>query len=331
MIWITFVTIFATFVTPAEDRVELEACLEALARQRYPDFDVLVVDNASTEPVDEICHRHGAACIHEPVPGLTRARNRGARAARGELVAYIDDDAIPEPGWLEALVREFEDPAVAAVAGRARYMKAQGDTLRMSGEAAPDDIGPRPRRSFDRTASDWFALACFGGIGDGNSMAFRRYVLVNSVRFDERLGRGRLLDGGDEHVAFMSLIADGYRVNHAPEALVRHPAPATPELRRARQFRDRRASIAYVIFLWFEFPGYRADIARFLRKAVMKRVSGHARRPASLSRFEAVAAALGGVLVYWKARREWVCASQRHGGTADCAAPAFVRIPSPTR
>ncbi len=132
------------------------------ARQRYPHFDILVVDNGSAEPVHDICRSRGAACISEPVAGLTRARNLGARAARGDIVAYIDDDAIAEPEWLAALAREFDDPEVAAVAGRTRYMKAQGDSLRMSDEEAPGEIGRRPHQRFDRRTRDWFTLACFG-------------------------------------------------------------------------------------------------------------------------------------------------------------------------
>ncbi len=286
------------------------------------------MDNGSAEPVNEICRGRGAACIREPVPGLTRARNLGARAARGELIAYIDDDAIAEPEWLGALAREFEDPRVAAVAGRTRYMKAHGDTLRMSDKEALDETGPRPRRGFDHSTHDWFALVCFGRIGDGNTMAFRRSLLMNSVRFDERLGRGRLLEGGDEHVAFMSLISDGHRVTHAPDAVVRHPMPADPLLRRAKRFRDLRASVAYLIFLWLQFPGHRADVARFLGQALLKRLSGTAvapPAPTGLSGYQALAAALGGFHIYWKARQEWF-SHMRPPGRTETATPRVVTI-----
>ena len=175
------------------------------------------------------------------------------------------------------------------MAGRTRYMKAHGDTLRMSDEDAPGEIGPRPRRSFDRATPDWFTLACLGQIGDGNTMAFRRSLLTSSVRFDERIGRGRLIESGDEHVAFMSLISDGYRVSYAPDAVVRHPMPAEPSLRSAKRFRDLRSSVAYILFLWFQFPGHRIDLARFLRRALLKRVPGFgaaAPAAAGLSRFQ---------------------------------------------
>lgn len=319
-----------TVIVCTRDRPsQLAACLEAVAHQDYPRFDILVVDNGSAEPVHEICRARGAACIVEPVAGLTKARNLGARAARGEIVAYIDDDAIAEPGWLAALAREFEDLAVAAVAGRTRYMKAHGDSLRMSDEDAPDEVEPRPHRAFDRTTRDWFTLACFGRIGDGNTMAFRRSVLTSSVRFDERLGRGRLVESGDEHVAFMSLISDGHRVMHAPEAVVRHPAPAEPALRRAKRLRDLRASLAYAVFLWCQFPGHRPDVARFIGRALLRRVPGSgtaAPAAAGLSRFQVVAAVCGAIRIYWKARQEWLPRTPIAGGTVETVTPRVVTL-----
>lgn len=297
-----------TVVVCTRDRPrELERCLAALAAQQYARFDILVVDNGSGDSVAECCRARGAACIREPHPGLTRARNLAARAARGEIVAYLDDDAIAEPGWLSALVRTFADPRVAAVAGHTRYMKAQGDSLEMTDEDAPYEGRTRERLVVDRTMPEWFTLACFGGIGDGNTMAFRRAVLTSAVRFDERIGRGRLIDSGDEHVAFMSLIADGYRVAHAPDAVVRHPAPGTAPLQRAKRARDLRSSLTYLMFLVDQFPPYWRDIVRFLGRAALKRLRGagsgvaRPRLPAA----DIATAMTSAWRLYWRARREW--------------------------
>ena len=297
-----------TVVVCTRDRpLQLENCLQSLALQSYPRFDVLVVDNASTPPVRELCLRRGVGYVHEPVAGNNRARNVGVRAARGELVAYIDDDAIAEAGWLDALAREFADPSVAAVCGKYRYMKTYDDPAAMSGDEATDGIVVRPRGIFDRTTPDWFAVACFGGIGEGSNMAFRRELVAQPFGFDERLGRGRLLYGGDESVMFLSLIARGHRIVRAPEAVIRHPYPAAPAMQRALRLRDLRTSVAYVLFLWFEFPAYRADIFRHLGRAVRKRVTRSVATqpaPVRVSRWQALRAVFGGVALYWKARRE---------------------------
>ena len=71
-----------------------------------------MVDNApSDDRSREVAPRWGVRYVTEPVRGLSRARNRGARSCETEIVAYIDDDAVAEPDWLTMLVRDFEDPS----------------------------------------------------------------------------------------------------------------------------------------------------------------------------------------------------------------------------
>lgn len=296
-----------TVIVCTRDRPrELARCLHALSAQRYPSFDILVVDNGVSDGIADACLARGVACIREPIAGLTRARNLGARAAQGDLVAYIDDDAVAEPGWLSAIAAEFRDPLVAGVAGRTRYLLSPTDALDMSSDEEPGN-GPRPRTVVDRSTRDWFTCACFGGIGDGNTMAFRRELLTATVRFDERIGRGRAIDGGDEHIAFMSLIADGYRVVHAPEAVVCHPAPSSTTARRVKRLRDLQSSFVYLLFVAAQFPGHRVELARFLGRAIIKRLrpgrSGRGWPRVSIR--EVCGSAARGCLQYWQARREW--------------------------
>lgn len=298
-------TFSVTVVVCTRDRPErLEECLRALRSQAYPRFDILVVDNASATPVAGICARFGAGCVRAPVPGLTRARNIGARLARGEIVAYIDDDAIVEPAWLQTLVAGFGDPSVAAVSGRVRYMKAIGDSRAISDEVAPDDR-PRPPGRFDLATPDWFATASFGGVGDGGNMAFRRSVIEAGACFDERLGRGQLIDSGDEHLLFASLIARGHVILHEPDAVVRHPSPAAPELAFARRFADLRSSIAYLAFLWGRFPQRRGDMLAFLARAVARRMSPAWVFGTCTGWSSAAKAVAEGFIAYANARREW--------------------------
>ena len=301
----------------------LENCLSALAQQTQPDFDVLVVDNAPAPQVRDLCRQHVARYVHEPVAGISRARNTGVRAAQSDIVAFIDDDAIADPRWLAFLVPVFRDPSIGAATGGTRYMKSYGNDRLMSAEVAQEPT--RPRRVYARHDDGWFASASFGGIGDGMNMAFRRFLFTREIRFDERLGRGRMLDGSDEHVAFLSVLATGYRIAHIPSALVRHPAPAEPRALAAQRVAQLRSSIAYLMFLWFEFPAHRADLVRFVWHAIRKRLK--ARGPAAsacepMSRWQALWAAIAGPAVYLKARWEW----KDFGAIADVAQPLSRRV-----
>jgi len=95
----------------------LSECLEGLARLEYPDYETIVVDDGSTDHTAEIARSHGVRLISIANQGLAHARNVGLSAARGELVAYIDGDAFPDPHWLHYVAEAFARPGNAAVGG----------------------------------------------------------------------------------------------------------------------------------------------------------------------------------------------------------------------
>jgi glycosyltransferase involved in cell wall biosynthesis len=92
-------------------------CLEGLLRLEYPNFEVVVVDDGSTDNTAAIVSEYGFRMIRTPNRGLSSARNTGLAAATGEIVAYIDDDAYPDPHWLTYLARTFTTTTHAAVGG----------------------------------------------------------------------------------------------------------------------------------------------------------------------------------------------------------------------
>lgn len=111
-------------VVPAHNEADLlAATLEALAAQDVgAAYEVLVVDNASTDATAEVARSYGARVVPEPRRGVCRARQTGVDAARGEIVASTDADTVPPPDWLRRLDATLRaDPALVAVAGPCRY------------------------------------------------------------------------------------------------------------------------------------------------------------------------------------------------------------------
>jgi GT2 family glycosyltransferase len=94
-------------VVPARDgAASLPALLDSLAAQTLDRdrFEVVVVDNASSDATAEVARRAGAVVVSEPVPNRSRARNRGTGAAHADRLAFTDADCVAAPGWLEALL-----------------------------------------------------------------------------------------------------------------------------------------------------------------------------------------------------------------------------------
>jgi len=264
---------------------------------------VLVVDNAPDNKVArDIAAQFGALYVAEPVRGLSRARNTGARASRGDIIAYLDDDSLPEPHWLSALEREFNDPAVMIVTGRIISLPREAERL----EEVPFASSPFPlgRRTIDCSVSEWFEMANFGGVGDGGNMALRRSAFDIWPGFDVRLGRGAPIGAGEEHCAFFSLIELGYRAIYTPDAMIGHPCPQTGSEKRAAALGHLCSTSANVTMLFFEQPSYRARLLRYIfggmlgKRRVWRIYNDHPLRV--ISRYEATRAVFSGLVLYLK-------------------------------
>ncbi len=95
----------------------IEGCFKALRRLEYPNFEVIVVSDGSTDNTVALARSYGFRVIAQENQGLSAARNRALREAQGEIVAYIDDDAFPDPHWLRYLAHAFMTTAHAGVGG----------------------------------------------------------------------------------------------------------------------------------------------------------------------------------------------------------------------
>jgi len=254
-----------TVVIPTRERpAELDRCLDALQRQNYGRFQVVVVDSAPrNSQARDVAARWGARYEIEPLPGASRARNRGARSAGSEIIAYLDDDAVPESNWLANLVVEFRDPRVMAATGRIRPLHLVTEAERLFDRKGGYDRGTR-RQSVDRETPRWFERATFGDLGSEANMAFRRSAFDVWAGFEERLGRGAALGGGEGDYAFFRLVERGYRIVYTPAAVVHHPYPPTMEDLRSLHVRLFTSSAAYVTFLFFEHRQHRRAILRFV-------------------------------------------------------------------
>jgi len=111
-------------VIPAYNEAEfLGSCLDSLLAQDFRDsYEIIVVDNNSTDATADVARSYGVIVVHEPKPGVCSARQCGTAAARGEIIVSTDADTSFASDWLSRIDRAFrDDPARVAVAGPCRF------------------------------------------------------------------------------------------------------------------------------------------------------------------------------------------------------------------
>ncbi len=198
-------------VVPTRDRQDrLTRCVAALEAVLGADDELVVVDSASRTPVEGAlrCDRKGAS----------RARNAGWRAARHELVAFVDDDVEVRPGWADALV---------AALGEAPWVTGA------VGVPAGQEDRERPVAVTTLTEPTRLTLASRGTLGASANLGVRRSVLSAVGGFDERLGPGTWTRAAEDLDLMDRLLAAGFEGRFAPEAHAVHD-----------QWRSRRQLVA---------------------------------------------------------------------------------------
>jgi glycosyltransferase involved in cell wall biosynthesis len=205
-------------VVPTRNRAAmLEELLTALDAQDYPRFEVIVVNDASTDDTPEILRRwqrEGRIALRQEQPGGSyAARNRGWRATHGEIVAFTDDDCLPEPGWLSALAR-----ALAGRAGDGCTPGVQGVTLSTPLSADSSEATPFTHQIEQKRSGPPYRTC---------NIAYRRETLESAGGFDDRLRWYA------DNILGLRVREMG-SIGFAPDAIVHHPP-------RPREWRDRAA------------------------------------------------------------------------------------------
>lgn len=215
------------------DRTEdLGRCLDALMRMPDDGQEVLVVDNCpSTEATRRLVEScNGVRYVREDRPGLNAARNRALSEARHPIVAFTDDDAVPDRGWLRALASNFDQPLTLCVTGLTMPMELETAAQEWFERHNPFGKGFK-RTVFKGIQADPLRV---GRVGAGVNMALRRTAPEMIGFFDEALDAGTMTRSGGDHEMFSRILMAGYDIVYDPAALSWHRHRRTwEELRQA--------------------------------------------------------------------------------------------------
>lgn len=208
----------------------LSRCLGSLTKlkdladeSRRP--DLLVVDNAPPDDRtrDAVQRYPGIRYVREPVPGLDFGRNRAIAETDSDWLGFIDDDAVVDPGWLDALADGIaETPAAGGFAGPVLPLMLEAEAQLRFERAGGFGKGFDYRRFGTERWGEWTYPTAQGNFGTGASMVFSTSVLRSLGGFDEALDTGPPLPGGGDSDMYYRVVRGGHPVAYLPGLAVHH-------------------------------------------------------------------------------------------------------------
>jgi glycosyltransferase involved in cell wall biosynthesis len=301
----------------------VERLLRSLDDQasRLPDgsagLEILVVDNApSDERTRELAARCGVRYVREPRPGLNFGRNRALQEARGELLAFLDDDVVVDRHWSAGLASAWgENPDAAAFTGQVLPLALETEAQILF------EARGGFRRGFARVRygpvlpGDRLYPGGAGIFGTGANMAFRTDVLRSLGGFDEALDTGASLPGGGDLDMFYRIIRAGHPLIYEPRFLIFHEHRREMKALRYQYTRswgygfmcyvtkclqtdpERRVNLTRLVIWWF------VNSLIQVRRNYRKRLLGVPYVPPSILVGEAYGGALGLLGGYGRSQR----------------------------
>lgn len=250
-----------------DDGASAVRCTRSILAGTHQNVEVVVVNNRpgsnsleqtiATEFGDDTRVRYH----EEPKPGLSAARNSGARASRGEVIAFTDDDVVTDANWLASIDAVLADPAVDCVTGMILPLALETDAQWLLERFAGFGKGFEVTRfRLADSADDPLFPFAAGRFGSGANVSMRREVFEQLEGFDEVLGTGTKARGGEDLDTFIRLMMEGGTLVYEPASIVWHEHRAELDDLRKEMF-GYGAGLSAVITKHM-LGGYRSRLLR---------------------------------------------------------------------
>ncbi len=215
----------------------LTRAIESIFAGGYADIEIVAVNNRPAngpielDPDSPVSSDERVVIVDQPKPGLSAARNRGARAASGEILLFTDDDIVALPGLLDAIAGAFAaNPGASCVTGLILPLKLETETQVLIELYAGFAKGFEQRRfTLAEYEEDKIFPFAAGLFGSGANIAVTREAFESLGGFDEALGTGTPARGGEDTDLFIRLMLEGHELVYEPSSAVLHEHPDTQE------------------------------------------------------------------------------------------------------
>ncbi|NKQ37208.1 MAG: glycosyltransferase family 2 protein [Chloroflexi bacterium] len=279
----------------------LRDCLDALRRQTFSDFEVLIVDNGSTDGSQEFVRTHyPEAQVIELGRnyGFTGACNRGWEASQGEFVILLNNDTEADPNWLAEIVGAFQRHPQAGIVASKMLLFDERDRFHTAGDFYRVDGIPGNRGVWQKDEGQYnkeerVFSAC------GGAAAYRRAMLAEIGFLDDDF----FFSCEDVDMGWRANLA-GWQTIYAPTAVVYHKLKATGGSVVGSYYDGRN----FLYLIWKDYPG---DLLRQNWRPILKaqlRITGDALRAwrgeAARARLRGQMAGLLGICKMWPKRQQ---------------------------
>lgn len=205
----TITPLVSVVVITRNRSASLARTLRALACLDYPSYEIIVVDNASMDDTAEVAAAFSVRYLFCPLSyGISRCRKEGVEAARGEIVAFCDDDCIPIPQWLQHLVRRLTKEEKLAMIGGQVVNIGFSEAQQHKGKVKWTNRNGKMAFATDPKETEFFGNA---------NLAFKKAAVQAIGGYDTFYKAGR-----EEIDLALRLRRQGHRVEYEPAALVNH-------------------------------------------------------------------------------------------------------------
>lgn len=209
-------SIFVSIVICTYNRAKyLERCIESLKKQTHTNFEIIVVNGPSTDETNQVLMKDPEIKLvkQKELNGLSFARNLGIEKSSGEIIAFIDDDAIADENWIKYLVEGYTDESIGGVGGpvfdiTGKWYQFKNGYISKAG--IPSFIIEQDL-NFNDPKGEFFNYIM------GTNSSFRKSILYEVELFDEKIKYYI-----DETDVCVRVIKSGYKIKHIDNAIVFH-------------------------------------------------------------------------------------------------------------